>query len=407
MSQKTYNILFYSNHSQDILSREILQELNKDPSLKEQFATFCVNTPGIKLPKIIIEKNEVPVIITSGFKTPISGEDALKWIRERNSGKAIGLDYGDVNHGNEVSQDHSILASESGRTSYHQSFNEDWNLGNDSDSMNINNCYSSIEDQNSLDTYEERGKHNTRGLRGELDKKLRQADLMRKRDVNPPLRRIGGDGPKGGLPLNAMQHDPINNRNMTNFNYGRENIGDVRNPMLPPQLQPVETKNRRDEQPGINYNPNAFSGGGNQNPMMGAQLGRPDNHFNGGQQKQQPMMRFPPPPGNNPLQPQGHPGMTQRIGGGGNPMMHPPQQQQQQNVPQLPPGFNNGGAGGSFSTLDGAFTGQSLMGTPMKNTNFHTRGQGMLRREQSLQSGLPSGRGHAGPFASAMNTSFQ
>lgn len=399
MSQKTYNILFYSNHSHDNLSREILQELNKDQSLKDQFATFCVNTPGIKLPKIIIEKNEVPVIITSGFKTPISGEDALKWIREHNSGKAVGLDFGDVNHGNDISQDHSVLANESSRTSYHQAFNDDWNLGNESDNMNVNNCYSSIDDKNEVETYEERGKHNTRGLKTELNKRMRSLDFQRKRDVNPPLHRIGGDGPKGGLPLNAMQRDPISSRNMTNFRQGRENIGDVRNPMLPPHLQPIETKARRGEQQGVNYNPNAFGGGGGQNPMMGAQLGRPDNHFqmNNGGNNNQPPMRFPPPPGNNPLQPQNHPGMTQRVGGGAMIANNP-------NVPQLPPGLGGAGNQGSGVSLDSAFTGQSLMGTPMKTGNF---GRQNFRREQSLHSGLPSGRGHAGPFASAMNTSYQ
>ena len=121
-----HNILFYS--SEDALSKNILLELNKDKLLKEQFVSICINSPGIVLPNMILEKidkHEIPVIITRGFNIPITGDAAFNWIKEHNSGKAAGLDYGDPGKASQVSEDHGILAAESGRTSYHQSFNED------------------------------------------------------------------------------------------------------------------------------------------------------------------------------------------------------------------------------------------------------------------------------------------
>ena len=258
-------------------------------------------------------------------------------------------------------------------------------------SANINNCFSPIEDTNQMDTFEERGKHNTKGLKSDLDKRLRQMDMQRKKDVPPPLKAMGRGGPElppGGnsRALNSMQQDPISNRMTTSFRGGHENIGDVRNPMLPPQEQYAMQQQRTDK--------NQYT------PTMGGMLGRPDNHFksgggdrdnngNGGG------MRFPPPPPTgNPLQAPGHPGMAPRV-------------DNNRNVPQLPPGLNrenasgsgsSGGFGGGFSAFESAFSGQTLMGTPMK-TQSHTR------REIQVPGGLPGGRGHAGTFQSAVNTS--
>lgn len=388
-----HNILFYSSHPNDELSKEILNELNKNHLLKEQYVTICVNSPGIKLPRMITENNEVPVIVTRGFDKPISGEAALSLIREANSGKAGGLDYGDPEKAGMVSEDHGVLANESGRTSYHQPFNEDWNQGAENDTRTLNSAFAEYDqgfEQNTVDTYEEKGR-GTKGLKTQLDRKLRQRNFQRMKEVPPPLQRVGagGAGGAGGMPLNASVGGGLG-PNMGGFPPqlgGREQFPPPMNPMMPHHSQAQMTPQQQ--------HPYAPNGVGEMGHMPGAG-GRGD-------------MRFPPPPVQNPLYP------PPRSG-----------QQQPQNVPQLPPGFgqmnnSHGGisansragaasSGGSdFSTFEGAFSGQSLMGTPMQSSKFGSRGVNEPKRrggrEQMMSMGLPTGRGHAGPYGSMMNTS--
>lgn len=315
-----HNILFYSSHPSDQYSQEILAELAKDPLLREQFVAICVNSPGIKLPKMIVERNEVPVIIARGFNQPISGSHALNWIKEHNSGKAVGLDYGDPGKANQVSEDHGVLAAESGTTSYHQAFNSDWNQGAENDSRSINSAFSEIADLNQIETLEEKGKNNTSGLKSEINRKLRNRDMERTREM-----KSGFPSPQDSLHLNQLGQQPS----------------------APNPLQ---------------YNPREF------------------------------MSPAPPNPFQEPSRTSNRPMNNQMF------------LQQRNSQPNLPPNFpsppqNMMVQRSSFSQLDTAFTGQSLMGTPMKNGQFHTR------REQSIPNGLPGGRGHGGPFSSMVNTS--
>lgn len=371
-----HNILFYSSHPNDQLSREILQELNRNSLLKEQYLTVCVNSPGIQLPKIITDKNEVPVIVTRGFDKPISGEAALSLIREANSGKSGGLDYGDPNKANQVSEDHGILANEHDRTSYHQAFNEGWNQGAENDDRVLNSAFSPIEEgyqQNMVDTYEEKGKHNTKGLKTQLDRKFKQMNFQRMKEVPQAIQRTGAGGP--GLPLASTQHQHPNGMlgpNMGGFPPMHQPGGY----MMPPQAQMVPQQQHPFAPP--RQIPSNQMGN---LPGMG---GRGD-------------MRFPPQPVSNPLH---HPSRT--------------------NVPQLPAGFGGQGikantrpssasmGGSDFSSFDSAFSGASLMGTSMETSKFGTRehqNHGNQKRDRMLSMGLPSGRGHAGPYGSMMNTS--
>ncbi|MEX0597488.1 MAG: hypothetical protein WD512_13415 [Candidatus Paceibacterota bacterium] len=181
----THNILFYSSHPNDKLSQEILAVLAKNPLLKDQFATVCVNTPGIKLPKMIVERNEVPVIVTRGFNQPISGQAALNLIIEHsNSDKALGLEFGDVNKASQVSEDHGILANESGRTSYHQAFNDEWNAGAENDVRTVNTSFSSIDDKTSVETLAELGKEKNLQQNMKLRDRNRRQDIQGLNDPN-------------------------------------------------------------------------------------------------------------------------------------------------------------------------------------------------------------------------------
>lgn len=370
-----HNILFYSSHAKDIISDNIIKELNKRPLLKNQFALICVNSPGIKLPKMIIEKNEIPVIITRGFASPITGEAALNWIREHNSDKAVGLDYGDPSKAAQISEDHGILAAESGRTSYHQSFNNEWNLGTENDSRTINSAYSQIEDMNNIDTLEEKSKHNTSGLKNDLDHRLKSLDVQRQREVQPPLNRIGGlpsqDGKSSGMTLNQVFSDSRQGQGQ-----GAPMYQPFRQPPPPGQMlfnpnQPIQSRDPQSKSSMNNpYNPTGMMG----RPMSDSNIFPPQH----------------PTPPQNPLYPnRDYPGNLGPAKAGVN------------RFPTLPDGFgmSGGGGGANFSSFDSAFTGQTLMGTKME-TKFNN-----TRREKTINPGLPGGLGHGGPVSDMINTS--
>lgn len=349
-----HNILFYSNHQNDKLSQEILTLLNQDQLLRDQFVTICVNSPGIKLPKMIIDRNEVPVIITRGFNQPIAGQAALNWISEHNSDKAMGLDYGDPDKAHQISEDHGILAAESGRTSYQQSFNNDWNAGAENDVRTVNSAFSNIEYINSIDTIEERGKHNTKGLKTELNRRMKGLGQERNQEI--PF-------------MNNQQTQPI-----------QQSQGSVQyNPMGPNQvISPPGGQQSFPQQQHPN-NPHQFN---NLNRLMS-----PQQTVQQSSRGSRDGIDFPPQPAANPLFP---------SRGGPN--------QKRSQFPQMPAGFgnqNSSGSNGNFSALDNAFSGQSLMGTPMhdRNSKFNDR------RGKSIGPGLPVGRGHGGTFNSMMNTS--
>ena len=397
----THNILFYSSHPNDKLSQQILSILGKNPLLKDQFAIVCVNSPGIKLPMMIVERNEVPVIVTRGFSQPISGEAALKMIMEHsNSDKALGLEFGDVNKASQVSEDHGILANESGRTSYHQAFNDEWNAGAENDVRTINTSFSSIDDKNEVSTFEEQDRHNTSGLGKMMNQRMNQRDRSRNQDTmginNPNNRSAGsftleqlnqggrasGPGSMRGAGGNGLMYNPFPN-------------GQPVTPDLPAALRAVETNPGRDQngeprsypQPQFNDYSRLMPGpGGN---MQG-------NNMQGGMRSGGGMRGGPEfmPPQSNPLFP------PSRAGG---PANQPLQRANVGDFPALPPGFGGvgggGAGGGGFSSLDSAFTGQSLMGTPMKAGTARGNNGMNDRREKSFGPGLPNGHGHAGPMA--------
>lgn len=444
-----HNVLFYSNHPQDQLSREIIQELNRNSLLKEQYVTICVNQPGIKLPRVVMEHGEIPCLVTRGFKKLISGNDALSLVKEANSGKATGLDYGDVDKAAQVSEDHGILANESGRTSYHQAFNEDWNHGAENDERTVNSAYSTIEEgysQGNVDTYEEQGKHNTRGLKNQLNKKLQDIQQQRASEVPGPIQRIDSGGFPGGE----------RGRFSDGANHGIGRDGGMGGGMDPRMMDPRMSRGNG----GQNFQPNfedsgqAFGGAGGmdgfagghgfqrtpqiQNPYApgGGMVGAGPAMGNHGFGEMSPEssnpysrripsenQRFLPQPVNNPLfSHQGNlnnPGAQAPRGGG-----------RALGFPELPSGFgqigggnSGGGSGGGgglmagggsnigggagYSSLDSAFSGEGLMGNQIQGSQFgrQPNHRGGKMREVQLSHGLPSGRGHAGPNGNMINTS--
>jgi len=351
-----HNILFFSNHQNDKLSQEMLTLLNQDQLLRDQFVTICVNSPGIKLPKMITDRNEVPVIITRGFNQPIAGQAALNWIKEHNSDKAMGLDYGDPDKAHQISEDHGILAAENNRTSYQQSFNGEWNAGAENDVRTVNSAFSNIEDTNSINTIEERGKHNTKGLKSELNRRMKGLGRQRGQEIPFPVNQQTQPIQQS---QNSLQYNPIGP-----------------NQVIPP---PGQQRFPQQQQQHPN-NPHQFN---NLNRLMSPHqtVQQPSRTSRGG-------VDFPPQPASNPL----FPNRNNNRGG------------PKKGFPQIPAGFGNqnqGPSNGQFSALDSAFSGQSLMGTPMhdRNSKFNDR------RGKSLSPGLPVGRGHGGTFNTMVNTS--
>lgn len=126
------NILFFSLHEKDVTSKQILDELNKNKLLDNQFIKVCVypNYQNINIPKKILELNKVPVLIAPGFQEPILGDNALSWIKNNtfNTDKAMGLESADLGASN-FSSIYASLEEEFKSTDYNQHFNSDYNLG--------------------------------------------------------------------------------------------------------------------------------------------------------------------------------------------------------------------------------------------------------------------------------------
>lgn len=73
------NLLFFEqNHK---ISKDFMNELEKNLLLKKQFLMFNKDDPNIKLPQIITDCPDYPVVIASGVAKPIFGENAVIWIR--------------------------------------------------------------------------------------------------------------------------------------------------------------------------------------------------------------------------------------------------------------------------------------------------------------------------------------
>ena len=113
------NLIFYSTYPHDQVSRQCIQEINKNQKLNKQFIRICLHHPQncnlppiVPLPKIIKqlkEKNLIPVIVASGFSKPILAQEALTWIQDT-AVKEIngGVEACNINNG--ISENCSTIA---------------------------------------------------------------------------------------------------------------------------------------------------------------------------------------------------------------------------------------------------------------------------------------------------------
>ncbi len=389
-----HSILFYTTHPSDNLSKDIIVELKKNPDLEKQIKLICVSNPNLKLPQVIMDMDEFPLIVSRGFDKPIKGEFALSWIRNSSfSGLANGMNYGNIDEAAKTSDEFGTLAHENAKTGYHQAFNEDWNTdGVDQSTHTVNSSFSQIEEVQSVDTYKEQDPKQ----KSQTDIDVRKLQQMRDMDVAGPIKRIDSGGMLPGRGVGLRDLPPMgggaggmmnvqapggvrDNRSMPNIN----------NVSMPPRPPPYGLPM------GLN-NQNGMRGGGGIGGGMGG--GREGNRSAGNSQEG----RFQPAPPFNPMIQPIHPGAQQpngvafgpQVGGGVGGMNGGGMRGGMMNVPAVPSGF-----GGNVATLDSAFTGRGLLGhNEIQNGQFHTR------REQRITPGLPSGRGSVGPQFQSMGT---
>jgi len=181
-----HSILFYSLHPNDVISKKILEKLNQNDLLNKQFIKVCVypNYQNIRIPKKILELNKVPVLVTSGFKEPILGENALSWL-DNNAieGNAPGgLESGSLDD-SAFSSKFSKLDEEFKETEYNQFFNSEYNLGFGQGGQNeLTNPFSEIKEQHRITTYDN-SFETKKGISDKMSKKMNQMRYLRDKDL--------------------------------------------------------------------------------------------------------------------------------------------------------------------------------------------------------------------------------
>jgi len=397
---KCQNILFYTSHPQDQLSRQILNELQKNNALNRQFVKICISNPNLKLPRSL-QHEKFPLIVTKGIPKPVSGGDALTWIQEGAfSGKAgqnsdgQNMDFGDLKEGTQISEAFGMISDENKTTNYHQQFNDQYNTGIDNEQRVVSNHFSNVNDMPQMDIFAEsdRGKS-----KKQMDQRFNQFQQLRTNDTGRPNNN-------SYISRNeAMANGP----NMITGTMGGSMPGGMRDGMgggMPPGMRDGMGGGMGMGAPGGNMPMRGMP------PMGGSHMGG-----GGGSPPLPPALqpiKTQPEKSSSGMMPQGFP----QMGGGMN--QHPSQFSQRQQSPldnrnivshsnntpahanDLPSGFPSGTIGGGVN-IASAHSGQSLLGKSMDDSQFNTR-----KRDHQLHSGMPSGMGGRPPLNSGMNTSW-
>jgi hypothetical protein len=202
------NLMFYSTHPNDKLSKMCLAELEKMPELKKQFIPICIHDPHdiskpalIRLPPIVDQcKNRglIPILAIAGFEKPIFATSALSWIKESSLKLDEGIAPSNI-HGGGVADNCSTIsgAASAGNTL----FDTDYNIGFSNAKGEFNKGYANIDEaaESRIVTYDEVNDKQTAS--NEISQRLEQ--LKFNRDVEGPKapQRAGGGMPQmGGMP---------------------------------------------------------------------------------------------------------------------------------------------------------------------------------------------------------------
>jgi len=261
------NIIFYSLHPKDLISKQFLEVLNKNPLLDRQFIKICVypNFQNIRIPQKILELNKVPVLVPAGFPEPILGEDALSWLNNNamTTDKSNGMDFASIDD-NSFSAKFSSLTDEFEQSDYNQFFNNEYNLGfSEGQGNKINQAYS-VNANDRITTYDN-SSENKKGISDKMMMKMNQLRFERDKDVPKAQQRIGGldmDSSSGGNTITGLMNSPMQynpNGGMGGGGMGGGGMGGgipQYNPNVPMMPQMPNNNRMMNQNNPMQYNPN-------------------------------------------------------------------------------------------------------------------------------------------------------
>jgi hypothetical protein len=236
------NLIFYSLHPNDKLSKLCLEELDKMPEFKKQFIPICIHDPRdvnrpptIRLPQKVEDckrKGLIPILAIAGFKEAIFATSALSWIKESalKTGDAL---LGSNIHGGGVADNCSLIsqAGESGNSL----FDTDYNIGFSTAKGEFNKNYANIDEaaESKIVTYDESSDKNNAS--SEISQRLEQLKFNRDQDM-PNQRQM----PQMPRQMNNQQMPrQMNNQQMPNMNQQMPQMpmGQMPNRDMPPMGQ--------------------------------------------------------------------------------------------------------------------------------------------------------------------------
>jgi hypothetical protein len=321
------NLIFYSNR--DNASLTLLQELVKNPLLDHQFVKICIDDPRVKIPKMILDFNKIPVIVCPSFGKPILGEDAFTWLKANNfSEKSHGnMDFGNMTNNRDLSNEQSRLVDEFKETEYNGFHNKDYNHGFQTENRSVNSLYSDVQSQmggsqadpTRIETYDDMTKSESKAV---LAQRMEQLRMQRDNEYGSAKRF-------GGLEQPSKSNTPQQNTNNASDPLGSQMsaFGGLGSNLDAAYSEPQKLNDPRADNNGNNrtmsYDPNPPQQMSNNNNFPQVPNFRGGFPNNGSQ-------NIPQMPNMNPTMNRGmNPGMPQQF----------PQQQQQQN--QFTRGSNN------------------------------------------------------------------
>jgi hypothetical protein len=200
------NLLFYSLHPNDALSKQCIEYLDKYPVLNKQFIRICIHDPrdynrppvNIRLPRIVDEckhKGLIPLLAIAGLTEPVFAHAAISWMKEsslNSKGDLLGSNI----HGTGIAD--SCCTIEQASQSGNSLFDTDYNIGFSNGRGEFNKGYASIDEasDNRIVTYDDSS--DKKSASSDIAKRMEQLKFSREMD-NPQARQpphMGG----GGMP---------------------------------------------------------------------------------------------------------------------------------------------------------------------------------------------------------------
>jgi hypothetical protein len=225
------NLLFYSTHPNDALSKQCLDYLDKNATMNKQFIRICIHDPrdftrpppNIRLPQIVEQCKQrglIPLLAIAGLKEPVFANAAISWMKESSLNKDDLLSSNI--HGSGIADNCCTLeqASQTGNSL----FDTDYNIGFSNGRGEFNKGYASIDE--SLDskivTYDDSG--DRKSTSNDVSSRMEQLKYARDQDTRgqssgpaiPPPPRTMSSMPSMSAPQMSMPSMPSMPRGRNN-----------------------------------------------------------------------------------------------------------------------------------------------------------------------------------------------